>query len=114
MGPSALLTSVSSPAALLAAMQQLVNLFLVNGYAFSGKVSIERQPGTTTRGTIFLITLNAPATLWGGRILQMEGAPLSNDFLVKAVKEYINRVGYNVLTAIKYDGSTEEIAITIK
>ena len=103
-------------ATLLAALKQLVNLFLVNGYAFGGKVSIASEKNMSiagASGTKFLISLSAPATIWGGRILQMEGATLSNNFVLKAATELINRAGYAVASSIKYDGSTEEITITI-
>jgi hypothetical protein len=102
-------------ATLLAALKQLVNLFLVNGYAFGGNVSIssENMSIAGASGTKFLISLNAPATIWGGRILQMEGATLSNNFVLKVATELINRAGYAVASSIKYDGSIEEISITI-
>jgi hypothetical protein len=66
-----------------------------------------------TSGTKFVISLNAPAILWGGRVLQMEGEPLSNDFLLKAVTELIRRSGYGVSSSTKYDGTTEEILVMI-
>lgn len=49
---------------LLAALKQLVNLFLINGYAFGGSASIfaEGADPTISKGTKFLISLNAPAT----------------------------------------------------
>ena len=49
--------------------------------------------GSITTGTKILVTLNAPAILWGGRILQLEGDPLSNDFFTKAAVELIGRAG---------------------
>jgi hypothetical protein len=48
---------------------------------------------TITAGTKMLVTLNAPAILWGGRILQSERDPLSNDFFTKTAVELIGRAG---------------------
>lgn len=100
---------------MLKALKQLVNLFLVNGYAFGGDVSIvsENLGIVGASGTKFVISLNAPATVWGGKILQKEGATLSNNFILKAATEFINRVGYSVTSSVKYDGTKEEIVITI-
>jgi K+-transporting ATPase c subunit len=51
-------------ARLLAALKQLVNLFLVNGFAFGGNVSIiaEGVDPSNAKGAKFSISLNAPAT----------------------------------------------------
>ena len=46
-------------------------------------------------------------------MLQAEGATLSNSFVTKAATEVINRAGYEVSSAIKYEGSTENIVLTI-
>ncbi len=102
-------------ATLLAALRQLVNIFLISGYAFGGSVSIasENLSRLDASGTKFLISLNAPATIWGGRILQTQGSTLSNDFVLKVATELINRAGYAIASSIKYDGTIEEIAITI-
>lgn len=121
------MTPLALSVELTAAIRQLVDLFLVNGYAFSAKVvptfpdtarTAPTAPATTTnvvdaRGTKLAITLNAPATIWGGKILQNERAALSNDFLVKAINALISRLGYSVSSSIKYDGTTEEISLQI-
>lgn len=100
---------------MLSSLQQLVNLFLINGYAFGGSVSIASEnmglPGAT--GTKFLISLNGPATLWGGKILQQEGAKLSNNFVQKVATELIHRAGYASSSSVKYDGTSEEMLIRI-
>ena len=61
-----------------------------------------------------IVTLSSPATLWGGKILQSEGAKLNNDFLLKASIELVRRAGYYLASsAVKYDGTSEEITITL-
>jgi hypothetical protein len=67
----------------------------------------------TASGTKFVITLQAPAILWGGKVLQSEGEPLSNDFLLKTVATLIGRTGYQCTSATKFDGVSEEITVTI-
>lgn len=124
---------------LLASLKQLVNLFLLSGYAFGGNVSIAKEGESlgSAKGTKFAIRLDAPATrkccmmyrisacihrltdvfvcltVWSGKVLQADGAKLSNSFLTKAATELINRAGYQVSSAIKYEGTSENIAITI-
>jgi hypothetical protein len=51
--------------------------------------------GVIATGTKFVVTINTPAILWGGRILQLEGDPLSNDFFTKTAVELIGRAGEN-------------------
>ena len=65
---------------ILSALQQLVKLFLVNGYAWDGSVS--RVESSSASGQQqFCLTLTSPASLWGTRSLHQEGKPLLNDFL---------------------------------
>jgi hypothetical protein len=43
----------------------------------------------------------------------MERATVSNDFVLKAATELIRRAGYTLSSSIKYEGTDEEISITI-
>jgi hypothetical protein len=53
--------------------------------------------------------------LWSGKVLQAEGDPLDNDFLLMTMNEYIKRSGYETTkSVIKYDGSNEELTITVR
>jgi hypothetical protein len=101
------------PTLILEAIQQLLNLFLINGYAFGAEVNIDPSSTGSTHGTKYTITLNAPVTLWGGQVLQQENVPLNNNFVLKTVTELLNRSGYKCSSAIKYDGSKEIITVTI-
>lgn len=101
------------PSLLYAALQQLVNLFLISGYAFGGDVAMVANDSGNARGTKFKISLNAPATLWGGQVLQQEGAALSNNFLLKCVTELLARAGYDSTSTTKYEGTTEVITVTV-
>ena len=96
---------------LLPAIRQIVTLFLINGYAYNGKVVEDNDSSSAAK---FVIILTAPATLWGSKILQSEGDSLNNDFVLKTVKEYLRRSGYNKITSlIKFNGPTEEVTITV-
>jgi hypothetical protein len=80
-----------------------------------GSVSIVPSDSNqvSSSGAKIIISLNAPVTLWGGTILQMEGAALNNDFLQKTVMELLKRAGYLSTSQVKYDGLREELTITI-
>ena len=101
---------------MVASIRQLLNLFLLNGYAFGGTVDIisnYTRSAQNASGLKLLVTLNAPATLWSSRILQTEKAKVSNDFFEKAVTQLVARAGYSSSVAAKFDGTTEELTVSI-
>ncbi|KAL3923519.1 MAG: hypothetical protein SGILL_001609 [Bacillariaceae sp.] len=99
---------------LFSAIQKLVNLFLINGYAFRADVSmIPSDEKGSAKGTKYVINLQAPAILWSGTVLKMEKEPLSNDFLLKTMTELIGRAGYRITSSTKFDGTSEEIVATV-
>jgi hypothetical protein len=64
---------------LLAALGQLVKLFLLNGFAWDGSASLASE---TPDGKLqFCLSLTSPATIWGGKALQNEKSVLQNDYL---------------------------------
>ena len=72
-------SSRASPLELQAALDQLVKLFLLNGFAWDGSVSLISQD---SKGKLqFCLSLTSPATIWGGQSLQAERCPLQNDYL---------------------------------
>ena len=72
-------TSLPSSQQLLAALKQLVALFVLNGYAFDGNASILDSGKSQQRK--FSLSLTSPCTLWGCQALQREGAAVTNNFL---------------------------------
>jgi len=99
----------NSSTLLSSGIRQIVSLFLINGYAFNGEV-VENDAVSKK----YVITLNAPVILWGGKALQFEGEPLDNDFLLKTIIEYIRRSGYSkIKSSSKFNGSMQEITITV-
>jgi len=116
--PSFNLGERPSADALLSALQQLVNLFLINGFAWDGYASILKngsQPGGDASGTQFAITLLSPATLWSGKALQLRNANPVNDFIMKAAKRYVMRAGYFVSkSSVQYNDNNEISTFTVK
>mmetsp|Transcript_29496 Transcript_29496/g.42190 ORF Transcript_29496/g.42190 Transcript_29496/m.42190 type:complete len:278 (+) Transcript_29496:535-1368(+) len=109
------------PDVVLASLQQLLKLFVVNGFALDGSASYytnnnnkEEPSNNTTRdasGTKFILKLQSPATLWSGKSLQQRNSNPTNDFLRKAASSLLMRQGYAMMASdltIKYT-ATEEI-----
>lgn len=65
----------SRPAAsnILAAVKQMVNLFVVSGFAWDGTAAIVKDgpSGNDATGTQLSITFTSPATLWSGQSLKV-------------------------------------------
>jgi hypothetical protein len=98
--------------ALLASIGQLTKLFLVNGFAFDGNVSIVKDDSS---GTELCISLINPATLWSGKALQRRKADPTNCFILKAACELATRAGLTVASSsVKYDGNQEKTYIKIR
>jgi hypothetical protein len=110
--------TVSSRLQILPVLQQLVKLFLINGFAFDGSaVQLDdSQPQQQQDRDQFCLSLTSPATLWGTRSLQQEGNVLLNDFLLKTAKVLVEqRYGYRVVSSsVKYEGTRELSYLTIQ
>jgi hypothetical protein len=74
---------VSNEAQVLMALTQLVNLFLVNGFAWDGSTALRRPSNSilSASGSEYCLTLVSPATIWGGHALSREKAVVCNNFL---------------------------------
>lgn len=70
-----------SSTTMLPAVNQIINLFLISGYAVSGTATLSPAYDALT------ITLTNPATLWGERSLKKY--PVTNCFLLKTVLSYL-------------------------
>jgi len=92
---------------LLSALNQLLKLFLINGFAYDASIS--------NQGTKYTIVLQSPATLWSGKSLQKRNSKVLNDFVLKTVKVYISqRTGLLVLNpSIQYVDNKEITTFTI-
>ena len=98
--------------AVLAAIKQMVNLFLVQGFAWDGNATMKTSEGGGA--TQFTITFTSPATLWSGQSLKSKNAILLNDFALKTVKAVLNRAGYKVENAtVKFANNQEVTTFTV-
>jgi hypothetical protein len=103
--------------ALLAAIKQMVNLFVISGFAWDGDASMLRQPANGDEGAAgaqFTITFTSPATLWSGQSLKAKNAVLMNDFALKTVNEIMSRAGYRIInSSVKYERYREISTFTL-
>jgi len=93
----------------LASIKQLVNLFLVSGFAWDGSASM-------LGNNEFSITFTSPATLWSGQSLKAKNkSVLINDFALKTVRALLSRAGYKLAKAsVKYANNQEITTFTLK
>lgn len=103
------------PDAVLMGLKQLVNLFLINGFAWDGSAKIESiGEGRDGSGTRFSIIFTTPATLWSGKALQFRRANPINSFILKTATELVRRAGYDVSSSsVTYEGSQEISTFTL-
>ena len=90
------------------ALTQLADLFVLNGFCWDAKVAFP-EPNKAC------VTLNTPATIWGGRALQLRRADPINCFLLKTATELLRRAGYEVVSSsVEYDGLLEKTYLTYR
>ncbi len=106
----------SDSKSIAAALQQLVNLFLVNGFAFDGNVRIKKEGlNGGLSGAQFEMVLTSPATLWSGQALALKGANPTNNFLSKTAKALFKNAGISFSSSsVKYTNTEEINTITLK
>jgi hypothetical protein len=112
-------------------LAQLVNLFLVNGFAWEGSVSVTARTtssgprrtnsndnadeNATTEGATILLTLVSPASIWGHQSLQRQRSLVRNDYLLKTAKQLVQREGYQVLSSsVQIEGNKEQSYLTVR
>mmetsp|Transcript_17541 Transcript_17541/g.37924 ORF Transcript_17541/g.37924 Transcript_17541/m.37924 type:complete len:408 (+) Transcript_17541:18-1241(+) len=102
---------------LLASVKQMVNLFVISGFAWDGNASMLKSNERNAAGGVqFSITFTSPATLWSGQSLKMKkgDALLMNDFALKTVRVMMSRAGYSVVNAsVKYANNQEITTFTV-
>lgn len=86
-----------TPSELRAALEQLVKLFLLNGFAWAGDAAIVSESLGKSNGKLEVcLTLTSPATIWGGQSLHNERASVQNDYLYVPCQ-----IGRRVIGAMK-------------
>eukprot|EP00804_Cyclotella_cryptica_P031249 CCRYP_011058-RD/>CCRYP_011058-RD protein AED:0.12 eAED:0.12 QI:513/1/1/1/0/0/3/336/365 len=74
--PEIELGSTPDASTLLASIKQMVNLFVISGFAWDGAASISKlgKVQNDASGTEFTIVVTSPATLWSGQALKVRCA----------------------------------------
>lgn len=95
---------------IVASLQQMVNLFLINGFAYDGKVGLKKEgKNGGLEGSQIEIILSSPATLWSGQALQLKKAKATNNFVAKTAKVFLERAGVSVTSSTQKYTATQEI-----
>ena len=107
--------------AIQASLTQIVKLFLINGFAWDGRVTVVSSSSSSSanpaRGDVtFSLVLDAPASLWGNESLHRQRATLTNDYLLYTAKEFIQqRTGYTVVSSkVQFQNNREMNYLTIR
>jgi hypothetical protein len=109
--------------AIQAALTQLVKLFLINGFAWDGRVEVIPPANVTNTSkndnatdVTFCIVLDAPASLWGNESLHRQRATLTNDYILNVAKEFLQqRTGYTVVASrVQFQNNSERSYLTIR
>lgn len=97
-------------------LQQMVDIFLINGFAFAGKVSAKKSGANgKASGSTIEIIMYSPANFWSRKALLQKKANPTNDFVLKTARVLLNRNGFQVSsTKVKFTGNEEITTITIQ
>lgn len=98
------------------ALQQIIDIFLINGFAFGGSAILKKSGlnGNASGSTIEII-MKSPANLWSRKALTQMKATPSNDFVLKTAKVFLQRCGFEVISAtVEFPGYDESTTITIR
>jgi hypothetical protein len=94
----------------------MVDIFLINGFAFAGKVSAKKSGANgKASGSTIEIIMYSPANFWSRKALLQKKANPTNDFVLKTARVLLNRNGFQVSsTKVKFTGNEEITTITIQ
>jgi hypothetical protein len=94
---------------LLTSLEQMMRLFLVNGFAWDGTASM-KSSSNNGAGATFSLTFTSPATLWSGQALLARKANLLNNFALKVALVMAQDAGYKILTSSTHYSGNKEIS----
>lgn len=93
--------------------EQLVKLFIISGYAWSGYVTEESLSSETAQRT-YCFSLESPVNAWSAKALAFERAKIDNNFLGKVALEWLRASDVPVLAyKVRLDGNIEKTYITV-
>lgn len=111
-GDSVALPRKLSRQTMTSSFEQLVKLFLINGYAWAGSVTEESSSETAQRTYCF--SLESPVNAWSAKALAFERSKIDNNFLGKVVLEWLRATDIPVLAyRVRLDGNVEKTYITV-
>ena len=96
----------TSLADLAAGVQQLLNIFVSNGFAIRAQVG-SLVEGAGGKGS-WKITVEGPANLWGVQTLQFRRAPIADAFDALAVLAYLDAAGFEGSFEVDADSASLE------
>lgn len=101
----------ASLAVLASAVQQLLDVFVRNGFAIRTKVGalVESKGG----GGTWKIMVEGPANLWGVQTLQFRRAPIADTFDGLAILAFLDAAGFEGTFEVEADSASLEQAWTI-
>jgi hypothetical protein len=94
---------------LLASLEQMMKLFLVNGFAWEGNASM-KSSSNEKAGATFSLIFTSPATLWSGQALMARKANPLNNFALKVALVMAQDAGYKILTSSTHYSGNKEIS----
>lgn len=96
---------------LAAAVQQLLNIFVSNGFAIRARVgTVEAGKGG---GGSFKVTVDGGANLWGVQTLQFRRAPIADTFDGLAVLAFLDAAGFDGSFEVEADTASLEQSWTV-
>ena len=96
---------------LAAGVQQLLDIFVRNGFAIRARVGSVVE-GTGGRGS-WKITVEGPANLWGVQTLQFRRAPIADAFDALAVLAFLDAAGFEGSFEVDADSASLEQSWTV-
>lgn len=114
ISPSSSESRISSVQELQKAVRQLMNLFLLNGFAYDGIFSV-LSFDPEKRKLEMQVKLTSPANLWSGKCLQIRNTLVKNDFFGKTAKVLIGQKSDFKVTkySVQYTKTEEITTISI-
>eukprot|EP00978_Attheya_sp_CCMP212_P043000 scaffold272907_cov60-Attheya_sp.AAC.4 len=94
---------------LLTSLEQMMRLFLVNGFAWDGTASM-KPSSNNGAGATFSLTFTSPATLWSGQALLARKASPLNNFALKVALVMAQDAGYKIQTSSTHYSGNKEIS----
>ena len=111
-GCPAPLPATASPQELAQAVQELLDVFVKNGYAIRAR--IENVQARSGGGATWIVLVEGGANLWGLQTLQFRNALVTDAFDAFAILAFLEECGFKGKFEIDADGSLAEQTWSIR